>query len=177
MNSQFKDLKKNKIEEAFCQLFLPPSPLIRRWSFRFLEGNQRHHCWSFKDTLWKELFMEVWVGLKDSTKNGEARTQGVMRVRDHYYFWAGSDKGGIDVSTAWEELEPWDWRAWQELWLNSSSSKLHVYKNHLGVLLKGRFWFCHSVMSPRFCSFNKSRMILKLHVLSMGHAIRSTKIL
>lgn len=30
--------------------------------------------------------MELRAGLKDSTKNGEARTQGAMRVKDHYYF-------------------------------------------------------------------------------------------
>lgn len=37
------------------------------------------------------------------------------------------------------ELQPLDWEAGQKLWLNNSSSKLHVYKNHHGVLLKGRF--------------------------------------
>lgn len=116
------------------------------------------------------------------------------RVKGLHKEWGSKDPGSHEserpllcLSWKWQgrdwcfhslgELEPWDWKAWQELWLNSSSSKLHVYKNHLGVLLKDRFWFHHSVVSPRFCSFNKSQMVLKLHVLSMSCAIRSTKIL
>lgn len=93
MNSKCSGLRKNVTKGTFCQLSPSPSPTHHEVISQILGRKLKVSRTGVLRRLSKELYLEVWVGLKESTENGGTGTQGVMRVRSCSYHWAGSDVG------------------------------------------------------------------------------------